>query len=352
MRIFLTHILPKESVFKYKLSIAANNFCWNLIEGGLFDKVYSILPTNVKGELDDSLMDGLVYCRLRRLGRIFTFMAVFVENIAVFRKIPSKSQVWFYNITILNTFLYILLRCFKRNTKIYVVVLDYTPSSSFLQKFFLWQVNHADGNILLSQSPLFTNPNTICLPGITPAVADNYPIQKSVGKEFLLSGVLNERIAMLEMVLHVFSTLPELTLHLTGEVLQGDLVKKYSGFKNIFFHGQLSYSDYLDILHHVSFQLSTRHPGYPENQCNFPSKIIEALLHNRIVISTIHYEQLGDIRYFEVHHDEDLFKQDLLAICSMKESELLSYANQGRVISDHYNPRAWSNAITTIEAGC
>lgn len=349
MRVFIAHILPKDIALKYKLSIAACNFSWNLIEGGVFDKVYSILPSNVKGDIHDIPKDGLVYCRLRNMGGLFRFMAVFIENLVAFKSIPSGSQVWLYNLTILNTFLYALLRLFKRHTRIYVIVLDYTPSQNLLQKIFLWQVNHADGNVLLAQSPLFTNQNTVCLPGITPSGSNTYPIQESINKEFLLSGVLNERIAMLEMVLEAFAELPELTLHLTGEILESSLVQKYSAFKNIHFHGQLSYSDYLDVLHHVSFQLSTRHPDYPENQCNFPSKIIEALLHNRIVISTIHYEQLGGIRYFEVHTDMDQFKQDILAICSKQEAELKTYANQGRMVANQFNPQAWNNAMTMIE---
>ena len=35
MRIFITHILPKDQILKYKLSIAACNFSYNLIEGGV-----------------------------------------------------------------------------------------------------------------------------------------------------------------------------------------------------------------------------------------------------------------------------------------------------------------------------
>ena len=51
MRIFLTHILPEHLVAEYHLSFAACNFSRNLMSGGGFDKVYSIMPLFVCGEM-------------------------------------------------------------------------------------------------------------------------------------------------------------------------------------------------------------------------------------------------------------------------------------------------------------
>jgi hypothetical protein len=44
MRIFQTFLLPDDLVAKYKLSFAAANFSRNLMQGGGFDKVYSLMP--------------------------------------------------------------------------------------------------------------------------------------------------------------------------------------------------------------------------------------------------------------------------------------------------------------------
>lgn len=49
MRIFIAHILPRKDVLQNHLSVAGCNFCWNLIEGGVFDKVYSVLPPFING---------------------------------------------------------------------------------------------------------------------------------------------------------------------------------------------------------------------------------------------------------------------------------------------------------------
>lgn len=50
-RIFVTHIVPSDKILKCHLSVAACNFSFNLIEGNVFDKVFSILPTFVNGKL-------------------------------------------------------------------------------------------------------------------------------------------------------------------------------------------------------------------------------------------------------------------------------------------------------------
>lgn len=348
MRIFITHILPKEQILKYKLSVAACNFSHNLIEGGSFDRVYSILPTYVRGQLDNVGMDGLVYSSWRN-SVILRRLAPIRECLTLYKKIPAKSKVWLYNVSILNAFLIILLKLFKRSVGVYVILLDYTPTTNVIERFFLWMANHVDGDIRLSNSPLFTNKNSVCLPGVTPKTSPNVRKQQAINREFILSGVLNEPIAMLSMVLHVFSQLPQLTLHVTGEIHQKELAERYKNYSNIVFHGLLSYEDYLHIFHRVSFQLSTRNPRYPENQCNFPSKIIESLLHNRIVVSTIHYEQLVGINYFEVNSDEQSFLHDILNISNMTDQDLMLYANQGEKVTNMFNTDVWNKTMKDIE---
>ena len=99
----------------------------------------------------------------------------------------------------------------------------------------------------------------------------------------------------------------------------------------------------------MSFLLSTRNPKASENQCNFPSKVIEALLHNRIVISTIHYEQLEGIRYFEVAAELDKFVMALSHIIQMPQTELLTYANQADEVKRRFNVEVWKEGMQKIE---
>ncbi len=348
-RVFITHILPKDSVLKYNLSVAGCNFSWNLIEGNVFDQFYSIMPLYVRDTQDDIDMKELVFSRLRINGRFFSIIAIILENWHVFKKLPKDSNVWLYNISSLNLLLFFFLKFFRRKTKIYAIILDYTPSCDLLSRLNLWALNHCDGTISLSKSSLFKVKNTICLPGVTPNMINNIPLQKEINREFLISGALNERISMLPMLLSVFSRIPELTLHVTGFGANLQLMEQYKRYTNIHFHGEVSYDDYLKIFHQASFLLSTRNPDCPENQCNFPSKVMEALLHNRIVITTIDYEQLKGLKYLKVSGSDILFEKELRQICHMDESILLEYANQSDKTIRLFNTNKWKESMSEIE---
>lgn len=346
-RIFVTHIISKNQILKCHLSIAACNFSYNLIEGNIFDKVYSILPTFVKGEIEP--FEGLVYSRFRK-NRFLFRLAPIVENLNLFYKIPRKASVWYYNCTTLNAFLIVLLKLFKPNVRQNLIILDYTPSRKPLERFFLWLANRMDGTIRLANSPLFTCRNSVCLPGVVPLHATEQPKITTIAKTFLISGVLGDNIAMLPMLLDAFSKMPDMQLHITGKAPDMVLLNRYTQwYKNIIYHGLVEYEEYLRILHDTTFLLSTRNPAMPENQCNFPSKIIEALLHNRIVISTIHYEQLEGIHYLEVAADLEKFRMDLSHIAQMPEKKLLIYANQADEVRQRFHVGVWKEWMQKIE---
>jgi hypothetical protein len=134
-------------------------------------------------------------------------------------------------------------------------------------------------------------------------------------------------------------------------VLEGkDMIKEYAArYSNIKYHGSLSYNDYLDIMHRGTFLLSTRDESYPENQCNFPSKIIETLLHNRIVISTIAYKQLEGIKYFKVDSNCEELKKQVLKICNMSNKNLMQYANQTGIVREMFSTKVWNKIMADIE---
>lgn len=347
MRIFLTHIMPKDKILEHNISVASSNFSSSLIEGGAFDKVYSILPTFIKGEIES--FEGLVYSKFRK-NRFLFRLAPIVENINLFYKIPRNASIWYYNCTILNAFLIILLKLFKPSVQQNMIVLDYIPDKNIFEPFFLWLSNQMDGTIRLANSLHFKCKNSICLAGVVPSNIIKQPEIISVNNKFLISGTLNDNIAMFSMILEAFSRLPNLELHITGKVLNINQVERYTqNFKHIIYHGILSYEEYLDLLHQMSFLLSTRNPKASENQFNFPSKVIEALLHNRIVISTIQYEQLKGIRYFEVAAELDKFVMALSHIIQMPQTELLTYANQADEVKRRFNVEVWKEGMRKIE---
>ena len=152
------------------------------------------------------------------------------------------------------------------------------------------------------------------------------------------------------MVLETFSKLPDCDLHITGSKGNEQILQQYAGkYDNIHWHGQLSFNDYLELLHSVTFQLSTRDPQMPENQCNFPSKIMEALFHNRIIISTIQYQQLDGVKYFIVNPGEESFRNSIKKLASLSQTDLLPYANQGELVRNKYGVKVWNDTIRKIE---
>lgn len=351
MRIFITHILPHKDVLKYNISVAGCNFSWNLIEGGLFDKVYSILPPFVSGKIDVDYKD-LVYSKWRERGRSWAKFAALKEQWDVFKMIPNHSKVWFYNMTPINCLLFCLLRIFKRTVQSNVIILDYTPYKRKISfaNLMLWLCNKANGTITLANSPLFKCKNTVLLPGVVSLKAENLPKIEKVSKDFLISGVLREEISLISVLLQTFAKLPDCNLHITGFVVDDMMIKEYAEkFDNIIYHGKVECKEYVRLLKVVPFLLSTRNPKVPENQCNFPSKVIEALLYNRIVISTIHYKQLKGINYFEVSDDVEPLVEDIRRIVSIDSCELLKYANQSYKVKELFGVDVWKRKMEQIE---
>lgn len=353
MRIFVTHICPKDKILDYGLSISASNFNYNLIEGGGFDKVYSIYPGFTKGKLekiDDENFEAL-YSKWRCAHGIRQKLARFIEQFELFKKIPSRSKVWYYNLTSLNLMIILLLRFFKPSVQQNIIILDYTPDLKF-NRLILPVINSLHGRISLSTFDKFNKSNLVCLPGVTPKKIEIHSKIKSIKKEFLLSGALNQNITMLGMVLDAFSEMPDCTLHLSG-ILRDckDKVKEYCNkYPNIIFHGKMPYDEFRKLLENTTFSLNTRNPHAPENLANFPSKVIEALLYNRIVISTIDYPQLQGINYIKVADDKEMFKRDIQRVVNMTQDKLLCYANQQETVHQKFNAEKWNQIMTQIES--
>lgn len=295
----------------------------------------------------------LIYDKFRRKGCLFRKFATFKEQWTIFRKVPKESTIWFYNLNTLNAFLFVLLKVFKPSVQRNIIVLDFTPvSKGFgLNDLYLKFINSAHGRICLANSPLFKQKNSILLPGVVPANEKNRPILIKPSLKFLLSGALNETIAQTAMVLKVFSQLPQCELHITGIGGNIDMMREYARkHSNIIYHGQLPYDEYISLLHTITIQLSTRDPKMPENSCNFPSKIIEALLHNRAVLTTIHYPQLKDIKVLECAESRETYlKEYIEKLSQCSDDELLIYVNQGDKVKQMFSTEVWEEAMMQIE---
>ena len=356
-RYLICPILPKAKIEEYGGSVAANNFCYNLISGNGYDNIYSYIPLGrIKPNYityENPLIEA-VFCRRIRNNKLTSKFSFAMESILIFRRIRRNSSVWFYNLPYTIILSFLLLRILKPSVKCYLIMLDFTPGRigvrAILDAIELFCINHMHGMIKLADSPLFTVKNSVCLPGVVPDDGKEYPNVQNMKKEFLISGALGDNISMLSMLLDAFTQMPDLTLHITGKAPDAKKVEEYaSKYKNIIYHGMVEYEEYLSILHSTPFLLSTRDPRYPENQCNFPSKVIEALLHNRILVSTLHYPQLEGIKYFEVGTDIEEFIKDIQAISRAADDDLIQYANQSSIVKERFNVRFWNQRMKKIE---
>lgn len=346
MRIFVTHAVKPEISRAMGVSIAAANFSHNLIEGSLFERVYAILPPFVRGKKKYTPSGDIqvVYSEFFRRGALSKVAAI-IEQLKVFAKIPAGANVWFYNVSPLNSYLIRLLRWLKPTVKIFIIILDLTPETSLAKKS-LPIINAANGRISLSTSNLFNPENLRILPGVVPYETEMFPTIDKISKDFLISGQLSDNISMLSQLLDVFRSHPEINLHITG-IPPKKAVDFAQNYPNIKCHGQVSRDEYAKILHKCPFLLSTRDPVYPENLCNFPSKIIEGILHNRIIISTIDYPQLGDIRYLKINAAN--LEDEIMKIVNMDQDYLLAFANQKGAVEEAFNTTVWANVMSELE---
>lgn len=354
MRIFQTFVLPDNLVACYKLSFAAANFSRNLMSGGAFDKCFSLVPVNVRGELAPVEDDGyeVVYSTWRKKGGILAKLAIFKEQIYIFGQVHRGDSLWLYNLNVINALLFVLIKLLKPSVKLNVIILDFTPATSWREQnyWYLKLINKADGAISLSYSELFKCKNLIVIPGVIPITAGEEPTIEKINNKYLLSGVLFEEIAQTSMVLEAFSKLPQCELHISGKTNNEVLIKDYADkYRNIIWHGSVSFAEYLNLLHDCTFVLSTRDPKFPENQCNFPSKIIESLLHNRVIISTIDYKQLDGIKYFKTNSEPKFFMQHIKGISALSDASLIEYANQGRKVAEKFSTKVWNENMKKIE---
>lgn len=334
------------------VSIAASHFSCNLLRGSMFDAAYSILPPMVGYEEAKGASCGLftsMASRLRLLPGRLRALGPLVEQVAMLNRVPRGSELWLYNVTNLNYFLVKMLGWFKPSVAIYPIVLDFTPGQPD-EKRVMRAYNSAAGRIGLTTYERIAKQNFHCLPGVVPPADTARPAVAHPSPVFLLSGVLGENISQVSKVIDAFGQVPSATLHITGITTEPErLAAMAARYPNVHFHGKVSSDEYLRLLHESTFLLSTRDPEFLENRCNFPSKIIEALLHNRAIVSTIAYPQIEGINYFVIPSTIDGMAEEIKRIAALPTGELVRYTNQSDEVRRRFSTDVWKNTMENIE---
>jgi len=350
-RVFICNVVPKNSIEKLHVSMAANYFSYNLIDENCFDAVYSLVPTNIDNKIEKEY-NSVYFLQSRFLSNkgIFKLLNILIDNVKLFFKISKNSNVWFYNLTHQTILVYLLLKYFKKKLKVFIILLDFTPPTSkfSLQSFIFKQINKSNGIISLTNNKLL-NSKTIVIPGLVPEEKD-LKIQNTINNTFLLSGILSKNRCP-ELILEVFSRFPEYELIITGRIEDEKLIQKYIyKYKNINYLGLLEYNDYLKVLENATFSINSRNPSYEENNFNFPSKTIEHLKHNKVIVSTMEYSELEGIKYFYVKPTVDDFMIFFNKLKTIDKRLLLEkYVNQSEKVYELFGVSKWKDNFTRLE---
>lgn len=268
------------------------------------------------------------------------------------QKVKLSDNIWFYNLSKYSVLSYFFLRYIYRK-KVFIILADYTPGRSFFsfQTILKYLLCHSCGLVTLSSRTNIQNNNTISIAGIISTkklINEIRPIHKRI--RFLFSGSLNT-ITGFEMVLRVFSRLPQCELYITGN---GKFPQTYSNFTNLHFLGMLDYDEYKKVLVNSDVCLSFRNPHLVENCNNFPSKILEYFCFGKIVISTIKYPELADAKYIILPFNEDDMVECIDKIVSDLSNNRIAPSNYDNrdFLQDNFSISAWEKGFEKIEKNC
>lgn len=162
---------------------------------------------------------------------------------------------------------------------------------------------------------------------------------------FLFSGTLTP-VTGYDMALKVFSQVPEAELYISGNGTFPDEYRKYS---NIHFMGNMEYQDYLNLLESVIVCLNLRNPYLPENNNNFPSKILDYLSRQKIVLSTISYPEIEGANYILTDFNEIELIKKIKEIVMLGTEHLAISSNNTLFLRKQFSVTSWKEMIQSID---
>jgi glycosyltransferase involved in cell wall biosynthesis len=358
MSIYITPLAPINETKNVKgLAQATVNFSHNLISAINPDFVYALLSISEKKKKKFSFEYGrtfLVQCRIFPQNRWFRLFNIIIENYIIIKNIliNHENNIWFYNIDPHNFISYLILKfIFKK--KCFIILADFSPDVA-ISKFFLKVMRKANGIVSFSyktQELFLNHPNFEIKPGIiNPKCIVCQDINTTNKKIYLFSGCLDYHTGI-DLVLEVFSKLPEYNLIITGNGNAQYLIDNYiQKYDNIKYLGYLKYTEYLEVLKKADIVLNLRNPNFIENNYNFPSKIIEFFLNKKLLISTIKYIGIDENLYFYSDYNINALKNTIQIVIDSNNIELENKRNLSyNFATQNYSYESWDGVIKKIE---
>lgn len=349
MRAFVCHIIPQELVVKHNAPQAPNNFCINLINGGLFQKVNSIVPMSY---FDDTIQntDHISYLVGNENGsKISKLFAWLINNFKCAWNLRKYDSVWFYNLCKAGFLAYFLLRYVFR-VKCYVILLDLTPNKNIfsLEHYLPYFYKKSKGIISLSMRTDIKHPNMGYKAGVIPSdkIQEFIPFSKKGKINVLFSGAISNHTGF-PLAIEALKNLENIELYVSGN---GDVYKYHlEKYNNIHYLGYMDYSEYLKLYDKIDICLSLRDPSFPENSNNFPSKILEYFCYNKVVISTIEYPEIKGFQYIHAKYDKQFIKKSIEKLATLEPDQIDKLRNNQNALRLNFTSESWLNEIIRIE---
>jgi len=355
-RVLIASIATDSLITKHNLSQAGINFCKNFYSVGCFDKIVSPAFLSVKSNIGDEVQKEFSYVKyieniIHPRNYILKIINLIIINILVAFKSISFDQIWYYNLHSANAISYIILKFIFRK-KVFILVADRSTPKGKLSISYVIQVliNKSNGVISLSSRTNLKLNNIKYLPGIINcnSIDTNINDELFEKRKYLFSGTICKETGIY-LAIDAFIKLPTEHLYISGSYKDDNILRLIEKYNNIHYLGYLSFDNYNDMLKSVFCCLSLRDPSVPENINNFPSKILEYINMNKLVISTIYYPELRDLKYIL----SDFNSGNLVnIITNIKENQIFyinNYLMQSNKLREYFSNESWFDSIVQIE---
>lgn len=236
-------------------------------------------------------------------------------------------NVWFYNITISNVFIFLYIFFFTKK-KPYVLVADYSFSKTNLINVLLnYSIRISKGAIVWNSN--IKHKNKFVVPNILDSSKIKLNQSKVINPVIIFSGSLGKTTGF-EFALEFFSKYKNYELIITGmpyhysDIEFNYLIEKYvSPNENINFYGLVNLERYHELLRGADIALSLRDAENKEHDGNFPSKILEYLSFGKFVVSTRKYNDIDSELYLYSKSNFKSFNKVLQTLLDLKPQEIL-----------------------------
>lgn len=350
-----------ETRLKY-LSLAGNRFQNNFIKA-VKRKKHSLFQISFVGiPLSEEEREALLrqkesgdFAVLVKQGNLFRTVLGFQRKMK--QELLKADAVIAYNIV--YPWLNLAGAAKRRGVKSIVILADYSgveSYQSFARKVYAWlmlkELQRFDLVVGLSENigqKLKKNQKFICMEGGIDLSAYEdckpLPVLKNGKIRIMYAGVLNE-VTGVDLFLRAAKKIknPKAEFIITGRgEWQDRILEAAKKDSRIHFYGSLEYPEYLEKLKSSHILVNPRNMKLPENQNNFPSKIMEYLAVGRVIVSTKYagWKKFDKTAYFCDSDGNDLTDKIARAILEYETVyETVFTANRERARAFDWNCQA------------